>query len=209
MLKRLLILSVVLLFLASCSDTPTQTMSYDEIKKIMIDSIQTEDGKKALRQMLEDPSIRDLIILEHDQVETAIKDTLLSEEATEFWKKQFEDPKFKESIAKSMKEQQTDIMKDLIKNATFQEDLVKFFGQPDMQKQLETILKSSTLRKQMEEVVMQTIEDPLLQTKWQELIRKSGEGASKSGGKEGGGEGGGEGGSGGGQGEGEGGGSSS
>lgn len=200
MLKRLLILSFVLLFLASCSDAPTQTMSYDEIKKIMIDSIQTEDGKKALRQMLEDPSIRDLIVLEHDQVETAIKDTLLSEEATEFWKKQFEDPKFKESIAKSMKEQQTDIMKDLIKNATFQEDLVKFFGQPDMQKQLETILKSSTLRKQMEEVVMQTIEDPLLQTKWQELIRKSGEGASKSGGKEGEGEsGGGEGGSGGGK----------
>lgn len=207
MLKRVLFLSLVLMFLASCSDAQTQTMSYDEIKKIMLDSIQTEDGKKALRQMLEDPSIRDLVVLEHDQVETAIKDTLLSEEATEFWKKQFEDPKFKESIAKSMKEQQTDIMKDLIKNATFQEDLVKFFGQPDMQKQLETILKSSTLRKQMEEVVMQTIEDPLLQTKWQELIRKSGEGSSK--GKEGGGgEGGGGEGGGGGQGEGEGGGGS-
>ena len=180
MLKRSLSLIFVVLFLASCSDAPNQTMSYDEIKKIMIDSIQTEDGKKALRQLLEDPSIRDLVVLEHDQVETAIKDTLLSEEAKEFWKKQFEDPKFKESIAKSMKEQQTDIMKDLIKNATFQEDLVKFFGQPEMQKQLETILKSSTLRKQMEEVVMQTIEDPLLQTKWQDLIKKSGEGTSKS-----------------------------
>ncbi|CAM5203288.1 Spore germination protein D OS=Ureibacillus acetophenoni OX=614649 GN=SAMN05877842_1054 PE=4 SV=1 [Ureibacillus acetophenoni] len=104
-------------------------MSYDEIKKIMIDSIQTEDGKKALRQLLEDPSIRELIVLEHTEVETAIKDTLLSENAQEFWKKQFEDPAFKEAIAKSMKDQQTDIMTQLIKNATFQEDLATFFGQ--------------------------------------------------------------------------------
>lgn len=185
MLNRLISLLFVLLLLASCSDVQGSTVSYDEVKKIMIDSIQTEEGKKAIRQLLEDPSIRDLIVLEHDEVETAIKDTLLSEKATEFWKKTFEDPKFKESIAKSMKDQQTDVMKDLIKNATFQEDLVTFFGQPDMQKQFETVLKSSTLRKQMEEVVMQTIEDPLLQTKWQELIRKSGEGTSKSGGQEG------------------------
>ncbi|HWL25234.1 MAG TPA: spore germination lipoprotein GerD [Ureibacillus sp.] len=190
MFKRslsLLSLLFALMMLASCSDSPGPSMSYDEVKKIMIDSIQTEDGKKALRQLLEDPSIRELIVLDHNEVETAIKDTLLSEEAQEFWKKQFNDPAFKEAMAKSMKEQQTDIMTQLIKNATFQEDLVSFFGQPEMQKQLETILKSATLRKQMEEVVKETIDDPLLQTKWQELIRKSGEGSSsssKEGGKE-------------------------
>ncbi|PKC51514.1 spore germination protein GerD, partial [Rhizophagus irregularis] len=185
----------VLLLLTSCSDNQGQSMSYDEIKKIMIDSIQTEDGKKALRQLLEDPSIRELIVLEHDEVETAIKNTLLSEDAQDFWKKTFEDPAFKESIAKSMKDQQTEIMQDLIKNATFQEDLITFFGQSEMQKQLETIRKSPTLRKQMEEVVMQTIDDPLLQTKWQDLIKKAGE---TSGGGESGGESGGGGGSGGG-----------
>jgi len=41
------------------------------------------------------------------------------------------------------------------------------------------------LRKEIEKVVMETIESPLLQTKWQELIKKSGEsGGSKEKGKE-------------------------
>ena len=185
MFNRLLSVLFVVLLLSSCSDANNQTQSYEEIKKMMMDSLQTEEGKKAVRQLLEDPSFRDLIILEHDEVQTAINDTLLSEDATEFWKKTFEDPKFKENLAKSMKEQQTEIMKDLIKSSSYQEDLIKFFGQADMQKELETILQSATLRKQMEEVVKETIEDPLLQTKWQELIKKSGESSGDGGGSEG------------------------
>ena len=83
-------------------------------------------------------------------------------------------------MAKSMKEQQTEIMKQLMKDASFQQDLITFFGQPDMKKELESILKSAELRKEIEKVVMETIESPLLQTKWQELIKKSGEtGGSK------------------------------
>lgn len=145
----------------------------------MMDSIQTEDGKKAIRQLLQDPSFRDLVVLEHEEVQTAINTTLLSEDSKEFWKKQFEDPSFQENIAKSMKEQQTEIMKELIKDAAYQEDLISFFGQSEMQKELETILKSAPLRKKMEEVVMETIENPLLQTKWQQLIKESGGGTSK------------------------------
>lgn len=91
-------------------------------------------------------------------------------------------------MANSMKEQQTEIMKALIKDSSYQEDLVSFFGQSDMQKELETILKSATMRKEMEKIVMETIENPLLQTKWQELIKKSGQ-ATEAGGQ--GGEGGG------------------
>lgn len=34
------------------------------------------------------------------------------------------------------------------------------------------------MRKQMEEVVKETIESPLMQSKWQELIKKSGETSS-------------------------------
>ena len=192
MLNRLSTILLAVLLLASCSDTGNATPSYDEMKKIVIDAIQTEEGKNSLRKLLEDPSIRDLVVLEHDEVQKAISDTLLSKDAEEFWKKQFQDPKFKEELAKSMKDQQTEIMKALIKDSSYQEDLIKFFGQSDMQKELETALKSATLRKQMEEVVMETIENPLLQTKWQELIKKSGEASSETGKESGGGDSGGE-----------------
>lgn len=177
---RLLFLMLSLLLIAGCTESSEKNASYDEVKKIMIDSIQTEDGKKALRQILEEPTFRELLVLDDEEVKKATEQTLLSEEAGEFWKKTFQDPKFKEAIAKSMKDQQEKILKDLMKDASYQEDLVSFFGQSEMQKQLETILKSATLRKQMEKIVMETIENPLLQTKWQELIKASGEATSSS-----------------------------
>ncbi|MEG0259917.1 MAG: spore germination lipoprotein GerD [Lysinibacillus sp.] len=178
-MRKIFLLLMLTVVIAACSQDKSSTMSYEEIKKIMVDSLQTEDGKKALRKILEEPDFRELLVLEHDEVKKATEETLLSEEAQEFWKKTFEDPKFKEIMAKSMQKQQQDVLKGLMKDAAFQKDLETFFGQPDMQKQLETILKSSNLRKEMEDVVKETIESPLLQTKWQELIKKSAE-ASES-----------------------------
>ncbi|MED3661777.1 spore germination lipoprotein GerD [Ureibacillus terrenus] len=173
--NRLVTLFLLLVLLASCSDSPNSQPSYEEVKKIVVDAIQTEEGKKAIRQLLEDPSFRELIVLEHDEVESSITNSLLSEQAQDFWKKTFEDPKFKESMAKSMKEQQTEIMKQLIKDASYQEDLIAFFGQPEMKKELGSVLKSADFRKEIEKIVMETIDNPLLQTKWQELIKQSGQ----------------------------------
>lgn len=174
-MRNFTLLLILTLFLSACSQDKSSTLTYDEIKKIMVDSLQTEEGKTALRKLLEEPDFRELLVLEHEEVKKATEETMLSEEAQQFWKKTFEDPNFQETMAKSMQQQQQEIMKALMKDASFQKDLESFFGQADMQKQLETILKSSDMRKQMEEVVKETIESPLLQAKWQELIKKSGE----------------------------------
>lgn len=189
MVRRYLFLSLMVLFLVSCSDTKTTSLSYEEVKKIMVDAVQTEEGKKAIRQLFEEKGFRELLVLNTDEVKKATEDTLFSKEGEEFWKKAFEDPKFKESFAKSMKKQQQEIMKGLLKDSSYQEDLIAFFDQPEMQKQLESILKGSKMKKEIEKTVMETIENPILQTKWQELIKKSGEASSsdeKSGGKSGG-----------------------
>ena len=85
-MRRLLIILFLSIVLVGCNNEKASTLSYDEIKKIMVDSLQTEDGKKAIREMLNDQSFRDLLVLEHDEVEKAMNTTLLSTEAEEFWK---------------------------------------------------------------------------------------------------------------------------
>lgn len=149
--------------------------TYDETKKMMTDALQSEDGKKAIRQMFADPAFKELLILEQPEVKKSVEDTLLSKKGEDFWKKSFEDPKFTESIAKSMKKQQQDILKQLMDDASFQKQLEEFFSQPDMLKQLETVTQSANMKKHLEKVVEETINSPLLQTKWQELILKAGE----------------------------------
>lgn len=174
-MKKLLPLSLALFLLTGCVEPSSSSSNYEEMKKMFADAIQTEDGKKALREILETPSFRELLVLEHTEVQTAIEQTLLSEKASEFWKHTLEDAKMKEAFAKSIQKELATMQKDLLKDASYQEELIKFFDQPDMQKQLESILKGSTMRKELEKVVKETIENPLMQTKWQELIRKSGE----------------------------------
>ena len=141
-------LLVVALLLAGCA-APQTAPSYDEMKKMMTDALQTEDGKKALRQMLADPEFRELVVLDHPEVKKSIEETMLSKKGEEFWKKTFEDPKFTETIAKSMKEQQQDVMKELMDDASFQKEMEEFFGQPDMQKQMETVMQSANMKEHL------------------------------------------------------------
>ena len=187
-MRKLLPLSLILILLTGCVEPNSSGSNYDEMKKMFADAIQTEDGKKALREILETQSFRELLVLEHTEVQSAIEQTLLSEKASEFWKHTLEDPKMKEAFAKSIQKELSTIQKDLLKDSAYQEELIKFFDQPDMQKQLESILKGSKMKKELEKAVQETIENPLMQTKWQELIRKSGESgkSGNSGGEEGG-----------------------
>ncbi len=174
MMKKWVHLLVLAILLSGCS-MQQQGPNYDEMKKMMTDALQTEDGKKAVRKMLSDPEFRELMVLEQAEVKKSIEDTLLSKKGEDFWKQAFEDPKFTEKIAKSMKEQQQDIMSKLVNDSSFQKEMVEFFGQPDMQKQMETILQSANMKKQMEKSIEETINSPLLKAKWQELILKAGE----------------------------------
>ena len=187
-MRKLLSLSLIFIFLTGCVEPNSSSPNYDEMKKMFSDAVQTEEGKKALREIFETPSFRDLLVLEHTEVQSAIEQTLLSEKASEFWKHTLEDPKMKEAFSKSIKKELSTIQKDLLKDSAYQEELIKFFDQPDMQKQLESILKGSKMKKELEKAVQETIENPLMQTKWQELIRKSGESdkSSNSGGEKGG-----------------------
>lgn len=86
-----------------------------------------------------------------------------------------------------MKEQQQDIMTELMKDPAFQKEMETFFGQAEMQKQLETILQAQTMRKEIQEIVQETIDSPLLKAKWQEMVKSAGMSAEEEGGESGGG----------------------
>lgn len=175
MRKLLMYLLPVLFILSACSNAQNASPSYDETKKMMTDAIQTEEGKKAIRQLLTEEEFRKQLVLEQPEVTSAIESTLLSKEGKDFWKETFDDPKFQKTIASSMKDQQQEIMKALMNDASFQKELEEFFGTPDMQKQLENILHSGSLKKEFEKAIEETISSPLLQAKWQELILQAGE----------------------------------
>ena len=163
-LKYFALILLTLGLLVGCNSSTTSP-SYEENKKMMIDALQTEEGKTALRKLLADPEFKDLLVIDTEQVKKSVEQTMLSKEAEAFWKKEYEDPKFSETMAKSMLKQQEDLMKKLMKDSDYLKELETFFSSDEMKKELEKVLKSSDMRKEIETVVKETIEDPLLQTK--------------------------------------------
>ncbi|WP_419960319.1 spore germination lipoprotein GerD [Psychrobacillus sp. BM2] len=181
-MKYFALLLMSLGLLASCSSPATQP-TYEENKKMFIDALQTEDGKKAIRTLLSDPQFKELLVLDSEQVKTSVEQTMLSKEAEDFWKEVYSDPKFSETMAKSMAKQQEELMKALMKDPTYLKDLETFFGSAEMKKELAKVLESSDMRKEMQKVVEETIKSPMLQAKWQKLVEEAGGKTEKGGGE--------------------------
>ncbi|WP_047981923.1 spore germination lipoprotein GerD [Ornithinibacillus contaminans] len=202
------LIGVLFLLISACGgEAATQETDYDTTKKMVVDILQTEDGKKALGEILADEKMQEQLVMDSAAVKQAINETLTSDKAQDMWKKLFEDPKFAEAYYKSIKDNQEKLMKDLMTDAEYQKLMLDLFQNPEMTEQTIQTLKSQQFREHLEKTIQQTLESPLFQAKIQETLLKAAEEQSKSqGGDQGGGDQG-EGGSGGGGGSGSGGGS--
>ncbi|MEN2769068.1 spore germination lipoprotein GerD [Ornithinibacillus xuwenensis] len=197
-------IGVLLLLMSACGgEAATKETDYDTTKKMVVDILQTEDGKKALGEILADEKMQQQLVIDSAAVKQSINETLTSDKGTEMWKKLFEDPKFVESYYKSIEEDQKKLMKSLMSDAEYQKQMLDILQNPEMTEQTLQTLKSQQFRAHLEETIQQTLESPLFQAKIQEILLKAAEEQSKgqekggeSGGEgQGGGSGGGEGGS--------------
>ncbi|SHG11127.1 spore germination lipoprotein GerD [Ornithinibacillus halophilus] len=172
---------------------------YDTTKKMVVDILQTEDGKKALQEILADEKMQEKLVIESEVVRTSIEEALASDKGKDMWKKLFEDPKFVESYVKSMEEDQKKMMKDLLKDSEYQKQMLELMQNPEIKDQIVQTLKGQEFRAHLEETIQQTFESPLFQAKIQDILLKAAEeqgqgsgGSGGSGGSESGGESGGD-----------------
>lgn len=183
-MKRLSFLVLSSFFLlTACGGGGTETgkMDYEETKKMVVDILKTDDGKKAIKEIMSDDEMKSELILNEKVVTDTISKTLTSEKGVEFWKKAFEDPKFAETMAKSMKEGNEKLLKDLMKDPEYQGMMIDLFKDPAMQKDIIEALKSKEYREHLQQVIIETLQSPLFQSKIQEAIDKGSTGNQKSG----------------------------
>ncbi len=142
---------------------------------MVVDALQTEEGKKALRDTLGDPTFQKMLVLEQEVVKQSVETSLLSEEGKGFWEHSMENPKFMEAMAKSMTDQQKELMKQLMTDPDYMKEWEEFWKQPTQQQELGKLLKSSELRDEMKKVVEETIQNPVWKAYWQELVMNAAE----------------------------------
>lgn len=116
------IFGLLLILMSACAGGNAQgsEAEYDTTKKMVVDILQTEEGKKAIQEIITNGQLKQELVMESDTVKQAISETLTSDKGTEMWTKLFEDPKFVEGYAKSMSEQQKKLMKSLMQDSEYQ-----------------------------------------------------------------------------------------
>ncbi|MDQ0156956.1 spore germination lipoprotein GerD [Robertmurraya andreesenii] len=176
MKKKYLLLSVLIaLFISGCAQTEagSKQVDYDETKKMVVDILKTDDGKKALQEVMSDDGMKEKLVMDQAMVTNTIEKTLTSDKGTEFWKKSFEDPKFAEAIAKSMKTQNEKLLKDLMKDPEYKGMMIEVLKDPELTKEVTTLLKSKEYREHLQKVVTETLESPLYKAKIEEMLLKA------------------------------------
>lgn len=172
-----LFFAFLVLFLSGCNggNAAPEEGDYDKTKKMVVDILQTEDGKKALQEMLADEKMKQELVIQSDVVKKSINETLVSDKGKEMWEMLFKDPKFVEGYAKSMEKEQEKLLKKMMNDADYQKQMLELLKDPKMTEQLLTVLKSQEFRAHLEETIQQTLETPVFQAKIQEILLKAAE----------------------------------
>lgn len=175
--KVLLLPFVVASILAGCgqNESGNSQLDYDETKKMVVDILKTDDGKKAIKEIMGDNELKQQLVMDQVVVSDTIEKTLTSDKGTEFWKKSFSDPKFAETMAKSMETQNEELLKDLMKDPEYRSMMIEILKDPELEKNVTDILKSNEYRDHIKQVVTETFESPLFKAKIQDIIIKAAE----------------------------------
>ncbi|WP_349409153.1 spore germination lipoprotein GerD [Pseudalkalibacillus sp. SCS-8] len=177
-----LIISLGFLYLQGCTPAAAEDKgSYEETKKMLMDLLKTDDGKKAIKEVLTDEKIKQEIIMDQAFVKKTIEETLTSKKGQEFWKEMIKDPKAAEALAKGMKKQNEELLKKMMDDPDYRKKMIELMKDPEIEKDVMDLFTSQKYREQQKKVLMETFESPLMKAQIADMIKKAVQEEIKSG----------------------------
>ncbi|MGP4042172.1 spore germination lipoprotein GerD [Gracilibacillus sp. D59] len=176
--RYIYILLISLLLLTSCGGgggnaANKESDGYEGTKKMVADILKTDEGKKAITEVLASDDMQQTYVIDAKVVKDAVKETLSSDKGKEFWEKMFQDPKFVKSFATALQDKQKDVTKKLMSDPEYQKKLMEVLSNPEMEKQTLTLLTSQQFRSHLEKVMEETFNSPMFQAKITDLLLKA------------------------------------
>lgn len=172
-----LILCFTLFISTGClkGDSASNDHSYDTTKKMVLDIMQTDDGKKAFVEVLSEEEFKKTLILENDVVKQTILEVLKSEEGAKTWSQYFSDPNFAQEFASSMEESHKNLINTLMNDANFQKYFLDVLQNPEVTLQMITALKSQQFREHLQQSIEDALNSPAFQAIITETLLKAAE----------------------------------
>jgi spore germination protein D len=177
------VISVMMFMLSGCgaesSGGSNDQVSYKDLKSMVIDILKTEDAQKALQESSQQMSgysgqtSKLLSVQDQEEVRLAVKDVLISPQYDKVIKKLMVDTRFAGEFAKSVNKQNKAIHKELIKDPSYQADLIKVLKNPEMDKMILEVLQSTQYRKEVMSLMQESMQNPLFRLEVLDLMKKA------------------------------------
>ncbi|MGC5327750.1 spore germination lipoprotein GerD [Brevibacillus sp. SYSU BS000544] len=170
-------LLITMMMLTSCGGGGGQAQAssqpdYKTVKTMVLDIMQTEEAKKTVSTMMKDEKFKQSMILDASTVRTTLVQSLANPKNPQI-KEAFSDPKFTSTLAKSMKEENKNLLKDLMKDPEYQKMMISVLKDPEFEKNLLDLMKSSAYRQHTMQIMKEALKSPLFQEELLKLMTKA------------------------------------
>ncbi|WP_209125347.1 spore germination lipoprotein GerD [Alkalihalobacillus sp. BA299] len=173
--KLFLLLAIFVFTFSGCATAEgggNNQPDYEDMKKMMVDMLQTEEGKKAVSEVLTDEKVQKNLIMEQSFVKQTIQQTLTSEQGKEFWQTTMQEPEFAKALAESLKEETEQMLKSLMKDPEYQQMMMDILKDPEMEKAALDLMKTKEYRQQVMTIMSEAFESPFFTAKVNEILEK-------------------------------------
>lgn len=170
----------IVLLLTSCGTQNEQSgqnqQSYKDIKSMMLDILNSEEGQKAVQQAAsknQDPTMKLLSTGEGQQIQMAVKDVLTDPNNAHLIEKTMTDPKFAADFAKSIQKYNKQLTKDLMKDPEYQQQMLELMQNSQFEKLIMDTMKSTQYRQQTMKIIEESMQSPLFRDQLMQLFSKA------------------------------------
>jgi spore germination protein D len=173
----LLCFILLIVVISSCgtnSSTGQQDRNYHEAKTMVLDILKSDEGKKAISTANEDDGkkskVKLLSIEDAVQLQQAVTHVLTHEENI-FLKNLLKDPRFAGDFAKAIKDDTTQIQKQLLKDPDYQKLIIDVMKNPEYEKLLLDTMKSMPYRHLVMSIIEESLQSPLFRANLIDLLK--------------------------------------
>lgn len=162
-MKKALFLYVslsMLVLLSGCAGSSSEQPSYQENKKMVLDMLKTDDGKKTIKELLEDKDMQAAIVFDTPVIKKTILDTFHSDQGKKLWTDLVADPVFAKKLAQTMMHENESLLKKMMKQPDYQGMMMDVLRAPKMEQDYLNLLRTKPFREQLKTEIQEAIASP-------------------------------------------------
>ncbi|MCL6454799.1 MAG: hypothetical protein K6T78_14425 [Alicyclobacillus sp.] len=146
---------------------------YGTTKQMVIDILHSADGKQALAEVLQDKSLRAQFLVNQTDVSQAMEQALTSGKDKSLLAQQLQDPQFADALAKAIAPQLIEHQKQLMKDPSYQKDMLILLKSPEFTKQLQDLMQTPSFRGQIMQVMTDALKTPSFRMQFQDALKQA------------------------------------